>query len=152
MVAYRQMLPVGKQCIFWITKHFTHIGGMLHATVEVRVIPNLYGQKHLYFLALDEHLTSNGMCPKFLIFLQKKLLYPLTDFFGFLLTQTDQFIEAVFQKNPFWKKEVGKEAFLIQNTQINDLISNCHTDSRAQFFAFEHPKRKAVNRKVRVLR
>jgi len=92
------------------------------------------------------------MCPKLLIFLQKKLLDPLSNFFGFLLTQSDQFIEAVFQKNPFWKKQVGKEAFLVQNAQVNHLISNRHTDPRAQFFAFEHPKRKAVNRKIRILR
>jgi hypothetical protein len=92
------------------------------------------------------------MGSEFLIFLQKKLLDPLSDFFGFLLTQTDQFIKTVFQKNSLWKKQVGKESFLVQNAQVNHLISNRHTDPRAQFFAFEHPKRKAVNRKVRILR
>ena len=77
------MPPVGKQGVFWITKHLAHIGSMLYAAVKIRVISNFDGQQHLHFFALDQYLPSYGMGSKLLVFLKKKLLNAFPNFFGF---------------------------------------------------------------------
>mmetsp|Transcript_24758 Transcript_24758/g.56211 ORF Transcript_24758/g.56211 Transcript_24758/m.56211 type:complete len:410 (+) Transcript_24758:402-1631(+) len=127
MVSHGNVQPVGHQGVVLSTEHNSHIRGMLPRGVEIGVVPNVSGQKHVDRILSHHCLPEQGVIPLdgVRMVIRKQLLQLGSDLAPSAPAGAHECIEGGMVKDLRWQQIV-----LAQHPQIDDLVSQRHPDRR----------------------
>jgi len=135
-----------------VTEHFSYVGGMFDARVEIGIIAHPQGHQHRDLTDIPQRAVADLLIIADLCVIQgKKLRKPQPDLLCDILTHPDEIVQDRLREGIHIQfRDGGEEAVPAKARQVYDLVTDAGHHMRVALFNLSYSERDVLDREITV--